>query len=167
MAYGTTGAGTITKEQTLLSIRRIGVAAGAVITKGQVVVPDAGGDLVVASTTPQQGPFYVALETVDNTSGADNDLQCPVAVNGHYVTVIANGDITPGDAVQQSTTTAGQVITWAGVVEGQKVGIYFGKEGGIVSKSGTTPFLESYTDGADFNPTDAANGDVIEILLVN
>jgi len=167
MAFGTTGAGTITKEQTLQSIRRIGVAASTTITKGNVVVPDAGGDLVVATTTPQQGPFYVALETVDNSSGSDNDLQCPVAVNGHYVTVIADGAITPGDAVQQSTSTAGQVITWAGSVEGQKVGIYFGKEGGTIAKGSSTPYLESFTDGADFIPSDAEDGDVIEVLLVN
>jgi hypothetical protein len=167
MAFGTTGAGTITKEQTLLSIRRIGVAASTTITKGNVVIQDAGGDLIVATTTPAQGPHYVALETVDNSSGADDDVQCAVAVAGHYVTVIADGVISPGDYVQQSTGTAGQVITDAGGAEGLRVGIYFGKEGGTVAKGGATPWLESFTDSADFSPVSSADGDVVEILLVD
>jgi len=167
MAFGLTGAGTITKEQTLLSIRRIGVAATTTITKGQIVVQDAGGDLITATTTPGSGPHYVALETVDNSAGADDDLQCPVAVAGHYVTVIADGAISPGDYVQQATVTAGQVITWAGVENDEQVGIYFGKEGGTVAKAGGTPFLETLSDDADFSPVDAADGDVIEILVVD
>jgi len=167
MAFGTTAAGTITKEQTLLSIRRIGVAASTTITKGEVVVQDAGGDLITATTTQGTGPFYVALETVDNSAGADGDLQCPVAVNGHYVTVVAGGAITPGDFVQQDSTVPGRVETWDELTVGQQVGIYFGKEGGTIAKGATTPYLESYTDGADFIPTDAADGDVIEVLLVN
>lgn len=167
MAYGTTGAGTITKEQTLLSIRRIGVAAATTITKGEVVVQDAGGDLITATTTPGTGPHYVALETVDNSSGADDDLQCPVAIAGHYVTVIADGAISPGDYVQQATGTAGQVITWDGATVGQQVGIYFGKEGGIYAKGGTSPYVETLSNDADFTPTNAADGDVIEVLLVD
>ena len=167
MAFGTTGAGTITKEQTLLSIRRIGVAASTTITKGEVVIQDAGGDLITQTTTPAQGPHYVALETVDNSSGADNDLQCPIAIAGHYVTVIADGTIEPGDYVQGATGTAGQVITDAGGAEGLRVGIYFGKEGGIITKAGTTPFAETFADAADFNPATASDGDVVEILLVD
>lgn len=167
MAFGLTGAGTITKESTLLSIRRIGVAANEIITKGNVVIPDAGGDLIVQTTTPVQGPHYVALETVDNTGGADNDLQCPVAVAGHYVTVIADAAITPGAYVQGATSTAGQVITDAGGAEGLRVGIYFGKEGGTIAKGGSTPFLETLSDDADFVAVDAADGDVIEILVVD
>jgi hypothetical protein len=167
MAFGTTGAGTITKEQTLLSIRRIGVAATTTITKGEVLELDVGGNAITATTTPGQGPHYVALETVDNSAGADDDLQVACAVAGHYVTVIADGVIRPGEYVQQATVTAGQVITDAGGAEGLRVGIYFGKEGGIIAKGAGTPFLETFTDAADFIPADAADGDVIEILLVD
>jgi len=167
MAFGTTAAGTITKEQTLLSIRRLPVAASTTITKGEVVVPDAGGDLITATTTPAAGPKYVALETVDNSTGADGDLHVPAAVAGHYVTVVADGTIRPGAYVQQSTSTAGQVITDAGGDDNLRVGIYFGKEGGTIAKGSSTPYLESYTDAADFSPADAADGDVIEILLVD
>ena len=164
MAFGTTGAGTITKEQTLHSIRRFGVAASTTITKGNVVVFDAGGDLIVATTTPAVGPHYVALETVVN-SGADDAVQCPVAIAGHNVTVVADGIITPGDYVQQATSTAGQVITWAGTTAAEIVGVYLGKEGGTIAKGSSTPWLESFTDSADFTPVDCADGDVIEIML--
>jgi len=165
MAYGTTGAGTITKEQTLHSIRRFGVAASTTITKGNVCIPDAGGDLIVQTTTAADGPHYVALETVDNSSGADNDLQCPVAVQGHFVTVIADGVIEPGEKVQGSASTAGQVITWAGTETDLVVGIYYGKEGGTISTASSTPYAETFTDSADFNPVPCADGDVIEILV--
>jgi hypothetical protein len=168
MAYGTTGAGTITKEQTLLSIRRLPVAASTTITKGEVIEPDAGGDFitaVVGQTTEIE--HYVALETVDNSAGADGDLFVPVAVPGHYVTVIADGTIRPGSDVVVSGTTAGQVIEYVAATHSpdQIVGKYFGKEGGIIAKAATTPFLEDYTDAADFSPANAADGDVIEILL--
>jgi len=165
MAFGTTGAGTITKEQTLLSIRRISINNATTLTKGQVVTPNGDGDLIIGSTTPLTGPHYVALETVDNSGGADGDLFCPVAVPGHYVTVIADGVIEPGEHVQQATSTAGQVIVWAGTTEGEIVGTYFGKEGGAINKSASTPYAETFTDSADFNPVPCADGDVIEILL--
>lgn len=168
MAYGLTGAGTITKEQTNLSIRRLPVAAATTITKGQVVEPDVGGDYVPGLTAQTaETEHYVALETVDNSTGADGDLFVPVAVPGHYVTVIADGAIRPGSDVVASGTTVGQVIAYVELdhTPDQIIGKYFGKEGGTIAKAGTTPFLESYTDGADFTPVDAADGDVIEILL--
>jgi len=166
MAFGTTPAGTITKEQTLLSIRRIGVAASTTITKGQVVEGDAGDDLITSPTTQTvEKPHFVALETVDNSTGADGDLSCPVAVAGHFVTVVADGAIRPGDKVIVSGSTAGQVVAIGAAAQNLVVGIYWGKEGGTVAKAASTPFDESFTDSADFVPADAANDDVIEIQL--
>ncbi len=168
MAFGLTAAGTITKEQTLHSIRRIGVAASTLITKGNVVEQDVGGDLIVSPTTQTaEITHFVALETVDNSSGADGDLSCPVAVAGHFVTVVADGAIFPGSKVVISATTAGQVILYVVATHtiDQVVGIYWGKEGGVIAKGGSTPFLEDFTDDADFDPVDAADGDVVEIEL--
>jgi hypothetical protein len=168
MAYGTTGAGTITKEQTLLSIRRISVAATTTITKGEVCNVDTSGDLVTSTTSQvAEVPHYVALETVDNSGGSAGDLFCPVAIGGHYVTVIADGVIEPGERVVSSGTTAGQVIAYVAASHtiDQVVGTYFGKEGGTIAKSATTPYAETFTDSADFSPVPSADGDVIEILL--
>lgn len=169
MAFGTTGAGTITKEQTLHSIRRLPVAASTTITKGQVCELNVNGELITSPTTQTDNvPHYVALETVDNSAGTANALYCPVAVKGHFVTVIADGAIEAGHQVKVSGSTAGQVIQAAHGTDDKSlvVGIYWGKEGGIVSKAGTTPYAETISDGADFEPAAAADGDVIEIELV-
>ena len=170
MAFGTTPAGTITKEQTLLSIRRLPVAASTNIAKGNVLEQDAGGDLVVSPVgRTAEVNHYVALEAVDNSGGADGALHVPVAVAGHFVTVVADGAIRPGTAVVISGSTAGQVIAYvaASHAKNQVVGIYWGKEGGIVAKGSGSPYVESFTDAADFSPADAADGDVIEVQLVD
>ena len=57
------------------------------------------------------------------------------------------------------------MITAAGDIDIQ-VGTYFGKEGGLVAKAGSSPYLESYTDNQDFPPVAAADGDVIEVLIL-
>jgi hypothetical protein len=38
---------------------------------------------------------------------------------------------------------------------------------GIVAKGAGSPYVESFTDAADFSPADAADGDVIEVQLVD
>ncbi len=170
MAFGTTPAGTITKEQTLHSIRRLPVAASTTITKGEVVELDIGGDLITSPVgQTAEVTHFVALETVDNSAGGDGDLDCPVAVPGHFVTVVADNAITAGSRVVVSAATAGQVILYVAATHAidQVVGIFWGKEGGTISKAASTPFDESFTDNADFPPADAADGDVIEIQLVD
>jgi hypothetical protein len=68
--------------------------------------------------------------------------------------------------LRTSGSTAGQVIVCSCIHAADEiVGTYFGKEGGTIAKGATTPYLESYTDGADFSPVVCADGDVIEILL--
>lgn len=168
MAYGTTSAGTITKEQTLLSIRRLPIAAATTITKGNVCELNVNGELIVSPTAQTDNvAHYVALETVVN-SGAANALSCPVAVKGHFVTVVADGTIEPGNQVKVSGSTAGQVVLAAHGTDDKNlvVGIYWGKEGGTVEKGQSTPYLESFTDAADFTPATCADGDVIEVELV-
>jgi hypothetical protein len=169
MAFGTTAAGTITKEQTLHSIRRLPIAASTTITKGQVVELNVQGFLITSPTTQTDNiPHYVALETIDNSSGSAGDLYAPCAVKGHFVTVTADGAIDAGEQVKVSGSTAGQVVQASHGTDDKSlvVGIYWGKEGGTVAKGSSTPYLESFTDSADYSPADAADGDVIEIELV-
>jgi hypothetical protein len=140
------------------------------ITKGNVLEQDAGGDLIVSPVgRTAEVNHYVALEAVDNSSGADGALHVPVAVAGYFVTVVADGAIRPGTAVVISGSTAGQVIAYVASshAKNQVVGIYWGKEGGIVAKAAGSPYLESFTDAADFSPADEADGDVIEVQLVD
>lgn len=166
MAFGTTPAGTIVRE-TIISTRRIPVKGSTSIAKGDVCELNSGFLIkCAASGTPTADvAHFVALEAVDNSSGANGAVTAPVAVSGHYVTVVADGAIKPGARVQISASTAAQVITAAGDIDIQ-VGTYFGKEGGLVAKASGSPYLESYTDNQDFPPVDCADGDVIEVLLM-
>jgi len=151
MAFGLTPAGTITKEQTRLSTRRLPVASAANIAKGDVCYVNSSGYLAQATSSVGAGAeWFVALEPANNTSGTNAAISCPVAVKGHYVTVITSGTIYPGYPIKASAT-AGQVQAFVvGTdAEGLKVGIYTGIEGGIIAKSGSTPYLESYTDNAE------------------
>ena len=168
MAFGTTPAGTITKEQTLLSIRRLPVANATTVTKGNVVELNANGGVIVSPVGQTvKVNHFVALETVVN-AGALGALTVPVAVAGHFVTVVAGAAIKPGANVVASAAVAGRVITMAGAnTADQIVGIFWGKEGGTIAKAAGSPYLESFTDGADFPPSDAAAGDVIEVQLVD
>jgi len=168
MAFGLTGVGTITKEQTLLSIRRLPIAASTTITKGEVLDQNTAGDVITAVVgQTAEVSHFVALETVDNSAGSAGDLSVPCAVQGHFVTVTADDAIEPGEKVVVSGSTAGQVIAYVAATHtaDQIVGQYFGKEGGTVAKAAGTPFLEDLTDDADFEPVAAADGDVIEIEL--
>jgi len=168
MAFGTTPAGTITKEQTTLSIRRLPIANATTITKGNVVEINANGGAIVSPTGQTvKVNHFVALETVVN-AGALGALTVPVAVAGHFVTVVAGAAILPGANVVVSAAVAGRVITMAGAnTADQIVGIYWGKEGGTIAIAGGSPFLESFTDNADFPPVVCAAADVIEVQLVD
>lgn len=166
--YGPTPAGTITKEQTLLSIRRLPVSGAANIVKGNVcTLKESEGNVVVAPTTQVAGsPWFVALENADNTSGTDGAISVPLAVKGHFVTVVADGTILPGDLVK-CATTAGQVIAAVAGTDSTDlvVGRYTGKEGGFITKDSSTPFAEARGAEADFLPQTASDGDVIEVEL--
>jgi hypothetical protein len=169
MAFGTTGAGTLTKEQTLISIRRFPVAANGNITKGNVVVFAEGTGDVDVATAVGEGAHFVALESVDNTGGSSGDLYVPCAIPGHYVTVVvaAAQTLVPGQKVIPAAAGAVAQYVNATHVPGDEIGIYLGKEGGSISKAAGTPFDESFTDGADFEPVNAGAADVVEILLVD
>lgn len=161
-------AGVITKEQTLLSIRRLPVAAAIKITQGQLCEPDTDGSVIVAPTSDAAGvEHFVALATADNTSGVSGTITVPLAVRNHFVTVVADNAINPGDWVKASTGTAGRVMRWVPGSDNEnlKVGIYWAEEGGVTSKATSAPYLESFTDTENFPPIAAAQGDVIEIQL--
>ena len=168
MTYTPTSAGTITKESPLISIERLSVTAATNIVKGNVCTI-VSGFIIKAPTTQVAGsPWFVALENADNSGGASGDISVPLAKRGHYVTCLAGGVIKPGDPVKTDTGTAGRVIAFVKGTdaEGLKVGYYIGKEGGTIAKAVGSPYLELYTDSADFVPVDSATNDVIEIELI-
>ena len=163
MAFGLIPAGTITRE-TIISTRRIPVKAATTITKGNVCELSSGYLVTSPTAATIDVNHFVALETVDNSAGANGALTAPVAVSGHYVTVVADGAIQPGARVQVSGSTAGQVITAAATITKQ-LGWYTGKEGGVITKDSSTPYAEEFVDNGDFPPVACADGDIIEIYL--
>jgi len=170
MAFGTTPAGTLTKQATgIVSTRRFGVGDSENISKGNVLDINAAGFLIVAATdnVSDNVPAYVALEPANNSSGSDGDISCPVATPGHFVTVVAGGVIHPGDKVQRDTATAGRVIEFEPGTDDDSlaIGRYMGKEGGTIAKATSTPFAETFTDDADFVPVNSTATDVVEIQL--
>lgn len=172
MAAQLTQAGTITREQTLLPTRRLPVAATEVIVRGNVLEADAGGDLIVsvgAAAPTQNATHFVALESV--TGGvADGDVDVAVAVRGHFVTVVSSGVIRSGSYVSihqaVSAPDDGKVQDIAALTITSAVGIYWGKEGGVVAKGASGDFLETYTDTENFLQVDAAADDIVEIELI-
>ena len=168
MVFVLTPAGTITKEQTRLSTKRLPVKTGINIAKGNVCFVNSSGWVDIAATGTSAGSeWFVALEPANNTSGTNGAISVPLAQKGHFVTVVADGVIYPGTPVKISGSNAGLVVAFVTGTdaEGLKVGIYQGKEGGVIAKSLSTPFLESYTDNENFVPVVCAQNDVIEVLL--
>ncbi len=72
------------------------VAASTTIYQGAFVTIDAGGDIIPCATGTATDCLGIAQETVDNSSGADGDLTCPVLVGAvieHALTAtVANID---------------------------------------------------------------------------
>lgn len=138
--------------------------SATVIAKGQVIAPDSDGFYTATAIDGSStGPFAVAVKA----AGSGTTSVYAVTV-GSIVSVVADGAIKPRKYVMPSGTTAGQVIQWTPpsgsvttnsdmpdlVLEDQRVGIYL-KQAKHVPQG----------DGVNL-PVDAADGDIILILLV-
>jgi hypothetical protein len=107
-----------------------GVAASTTITKGEVITFDAGGDVVTAiATSSREDGFGVALETKDNSAGADGDLTVRYARGGTYVYCTASGAIQPGGAVKPAAGGEIAALTVETEMEDLLLGYYIGHEG--------------------------------------
>ncbi len=171
MAAQLTQAGTITREQTFLPIRRFPVSANTTVVKGDVLYVDNTSGRVskgVAATANEYTVKVVALGSADNGSGdIGGEIDVPCAVRGHFVTVVAGGAIKSGQRVQMSTTTnkAGTVTATAITTNKDVVGIYWAKEGGTIAKGTGTPWLETFTDTENWKQVDAKDTEIVEIEL--
>jgi len=98
----------------------VGVAASTTITKGEVVAFDAGGDCITATSAINVAITGrgVALETVDNSAGADGDLKVRICIAGQ-VYVVAGATIESNEGLQVDATagrvgpaTIGATVEW-------------------------------------------------------
>lgn len=111
------------------------VAASTTIFEGSFVRIDAGGDIVPCDGTDSQTLFFVglALETVNNSGGADGDLSCKVLVGGIIETTI--GSETLADIGKYVYTTDDQTLA-VNSADNELVGTVIG-----MSNEGTSSFL--------------------------
>jgi len=135
-------------RSTGIEILSFNVAASTSLTIGKLVALDASGNAVAATNsvgTIARG-LFVAIESVDNSSGSAGDLQIRCAVGNTYVYVEAGGAIKVGEAVKADANSDAVVATAILGAE-THVGRYIAHENESLA------------------PTDAADGDVIIVRL--
>ena len=102
----TAAAGALARS-TGIEIRTLAMAASTSITTGQTVAGDANGRAVLATNSvgDQAKGLYIAIETVDNSSGSAGDKTIRVAGGNTYVYATAGGAIKPGEAVKADSAS--------------------------------------------------------------
>jgi hypothetical protein len=135
-------------RSTGIEIVSFNVAASTSLTVGKLVALDASGNAVAATNsvgTIARG-LFLAVETVDNSSGSAGDLQIRCAIGNTYVYAEAGGAIKVGEAVKADANSDCVVATTILAAE-VHVGRFIAHENESVS------------------PTDAVDGDVIIVRL--
>jgi len=117
-------------RSTGIEINQFAVAASTSITTGQVVALDAAGRAVLATNsvgTVARGKF-IAVETVDNSSGSAGEKSIRLATGNTYVYCTAGGAIKPGEAVKADS--ASKCVAATGIFAAEThIGRYYGHEG--------------------------------------
>ena len=135
-------------RSTGIEIQSFNVGASTTITKGKLVALNASGHAVLATAsvgTVARGVF-VAIETVDNSSGSAGDLQVRCAIGNTYVYAEAGGAVKVGETVKADANSDAVVATAIFGAE-THCGRYIGHE------------------NEEATPTDAVDGDVIIVRL--
>ena len=135
-------------RSTGIEIASFNVAASTTLTKGKLVGLNASGHAVAATSsvgTIARG-IFVAIETVDNSSGSAGDKEVRLAIGNTYCYVEAGGAIKVGETVKADNNSDAVVATAIFGAE-THLGRYIGHENEAAA------------------PTDAADGDVIIVRL--
>jgi len=135
-------------RSTGIEIVSFNVAASTSLTVGKLVALDASGNAVAATNsvgTIARG-LFLAVETVDNSSGSAGDLQVRCAIGNTYVYAEAGGAIKVGEAVK-ADANSDCVVATAILGAETHVGRFIAHENESLA------------------PTDAVDGDVIIVRL--
>ena len=135
-------------RSTGIEIVSFNVAASTSLTVGKLVALDGSGNAVAATNsvgTIARG-LFLAVETVDNSSGSAGDLQIRCAIGNTYVYAEAGGAIKVGEAVKADANSDCVVATTILAAE-VHVGRFIAHENESLA------------------PTDAVDGDVIIVRL--
>ena len=134
-------------RSTGIEVRSLGMKASTSITIGQGVQCDANGNAEAGTTagTIARG-LFIALETVDNSSGSAGDKYIRVASGNTYVYCTAGGALVVGEAVKFDASA--EVVADTTILAGEViVGRYIAHE------------------NEEANPTDAVDGDIVIVRL--
>jgi hypothetical protein len=131
-------------RSTGIEISQFAVAASTSITTGQLVALDANGRAVLATNsvgTVARG-IFVAVETVDNSSGSAGDKSIRLAVGNTYVYATSGGAIKVGEAVKADSASKCVVATGIFAAE-THIGRYMGHENeeGVKTDAATSDII--------------------------
>lgn len=124
------------------------IAASTNLIKGQPCVVITGNvtAAVVANTAATTNAYVVPVESVDNSSGGDGDLNIKVVTvgpeTGPYVALTSTEALTPFAYVEIG---ASSVVELFGT--GAKYAQYIGKEAGVWSRAAGSPYDQTLSDG--------------------
>lgn len=89
---------------------------------------------------------FVPVESKDNSLNLDLEIR-GIGPLQQVAMELLSGTLNPGDYVQVNTTGAGQIIPWNKGANQRRYARYFGKEAGVFSRDGSTPFSEDLSVG--------------------
>ena len=133
-------------RSTGIEVYSVGVKASHSITIGDGVQLDASGNAEKATGGTVARGLFIALETVDNSSGSAGDKYIRVASGNTYVYCTAGGALVVGEAVKFDASA--EVVADTTILAGEViVGRYIAHE------------------NEEANPTDAVDGDIVIVRL--
>jgi len=108
------------------------------------------GVITITTNTLATGNYapFVPVETKDNSGGSIGDLEIRgVGPLQQVAMELESGTLNPGDYVQVNTSGSGELIPWTKAANERRYARYFGREAGVFSRDGTTPFSEDLSVG--------------------
>lgn len=133
-------------RSTGIEVISLPVKASTTITQGKCVEADANGFAIAGTTSGTVAlGLYCAIETVDNSAGADGALYVRVASGNTYVYMEAGGAINFGHTVKSDASA--DCVATTSAPDTKTLGRFIAHENESLA------------------PTDAADGDVIIVRL--
>lgn len=131
------------------------MAAGTIL-KGQASVMLSGVVTIATSTNAPGFSPFVPIESKTNTNGTE----IRGVTSDQFVALTTDENVTtldPGDLVQISNTIDGTVEAWDETNNDKRYARYIGKEAGLLTQDGSTPFTVSLSTGVIPDQTISAN----------
>lgn len=143
-------------------------ANNELFNKGDTAVVNSSGFMTHATNTlAPDKKLFVVIKEIDNSAGVAGAVGVSVVGSGQRVTVLCDTTLYPGQGIKISPTTNNAVSAHLVGTDATNLlkGHYIGIEPSVYSKSGTTPYLESFTTNSNPEVNASASSIVIVELL--